>query len=1591
MSLFQKSAFLFSLPLLPLPLIANDRDGDTLVDTIEIDTATFPASDWVLQATDLDPAQITGDGGGTSDATVFNQAAISFDDTESGFGYYVISKWSGDQSDAYAKTFHFGLAVRDLDLAWATTTTRDVALVAHSGREVNVDLRHGLMQHQLPSAAFGEVCQYSISLLPETFDSTEEKLREVLADLSHIEIRAEFWKGVSGVESYLLPAGQYAGAEPDTDGDGIADADDTDSDNDGLSDEIEGFADSDGDGLADYRDLDSDDDGLLDSAESTADTDTDGTPNYLDPDSDGDGMIDGIEGLVDSDQDGLANAYDLDSDNDGLTDAQEGALDIDGDGLGNFIDLDIDGDGINDNAFDDDLDGDGILNHFEAAEAAGSETELVANWDFQDGTASLTSDYTRDLLSNEQLAPGGYSLVQDSIFANDGFASFLDAGSGNHMMVVYGRNIPGEVVWEQEVEVTPSERYAFSVSVATGLAGRAPFLDLRVDGVSLGETVLVSGEGDFVRTYASYDGGSSSTITLQIVNTNNSGIPRIFALDKISFVPFDLDTDGDGTANMLDTDSDGDGLSDSFEGYSDTDEDLIPDYVDLDADGDSIPDAVEGASDGDNDGTPSYLDGDSDNDLIEDWREGTADSDGDGILDLFDTDADNDGIEDTPGEDSDSDGLWNTEEGTGDPDGDGIPNFLDTDSDGDGLSDAEEGLDDDDVDGVPDYLDFQPPFSCNDSIFQSYGSKTQLAMVDLVEGSFLHVGNNAHAQHYNAIGYNPTDNYIYGLECTNTDPILVRIGSDGSYARLGEIEGLPRSFVAGSFDENGIYYTQGNKKLYAIDVASRAVIATHTTGNGGWIDLAYNPVTKEMYGSGSRNLYQVDVTTGSTTKIGRHGKTFGALVSDSTGTIYGLDNGGTGAFRVNTTNADVVWVANSPKTSINDATICPTAMLGLDTDGDGLKDNIDLDDDNDGIADVNEPGLNDPNGDEDGDGIPNWTDNIDDGDWDLSSTTDYTDSNGDGIPDVYDNDGDGTPNHLDSDSDNDGLADANEAPGDYDSDGLPNFLDADADNDGLADGSEGVTDTDGDGKVNYLDEFDDRDQDNDGIANGDEGTGDYDNDGIPNYLDTDSDNDGIADSEEILDNGIILDSDGDGQPNFVDIDDDGDGIETPIDDCPLCNLEDNIIEFDLTDAQIANYGVDPLYYDYARDVWNEVKFELNCNTDGVPLEEEKRGFDEERFYLLEDSEVFVTVIYDGARNVNSVAWYDAGDPATTWDVFWQKYGTGPTAPLIPGSTATLGILPAGTELRFGLVADGGRGGVEKIYQDPYLNKAGLELIASNIEVEGDPLIVAFEDQLHAGRDNDFNDVIFMVEIVPTAPATLQFGPTGLASTEVTSVLNQLGWNDESYEVSGDLFDLPASGAVTIDLLGDPSELDFSLALVDYELLDSVVPELLQFRSIAGLSAVTVLDNLVNGAGSQISFNPEELGLAGKQVILVALPHNRFDRFITNPHRYTPRGDGDDTKRQPLFSLINANPGSLDQFLTFTDGGTTLVMVEDHSRLENGEAGTASDSDFADFWFRITPALTSYSIGGGGYYHSSTDPTTNWDGIDGYSEGIKGDF
>jgi|GEM_PF-3171270 len=223
----------------------------------------------------------------------------------------------------------------------------------------------------------------------------------------------------------------------------------------------------------------------------------------------------------------------------------------------------------------------------------------------------------------------------------------------------------------------------------------------------------------------------------------------------------------------------------------------------------------------------------------------------------------------------------------------------------------------------------------------------------------------------------------------------------------------------------------------------------------------------------------------------------------------------------NLTNGDQSWQLNeatftAPLTQVLDVVFIQTAgqefgadiaidsfsvfqeVCTLDSDNDGITNDLDLDSDNDGIPDNIEAqttaGYRVPqNADTDNDGLDNAYD---------------TDNGGVALTPVNTDSVD-TPDFLDSDSDNDGLLDRQEigftntpSTFDDDQDGLLNTFENGTTNDnfivndGITNPSTFLTNTDPSSDVDYRSQLD------------------TDGDGIANINDTDKDNDGITDSTE---------------------------------------------------------------------------------------------------------------------------------------------------------------------------------------------------------------------------------------------------------------------------------------------------------------------------------------------------------------------------------------------------------------------------------------------------------------------------------------------
>lgn len=193
---------------------------------------------------------------------------------------------------------------------------------------------------------------------------------------------------------------------------------------------------------------------------------------------------------------------------------------------------------------------------------------------------------------------------------------------------------------------------------------------------------------------------------------------------------------------------------------------------------------------------------------------------------------------------------------------------------------------------------------------------------------------------------------------------------------------------------------------------------------------------------------------------------------------------------------------------------------------------------------------------------------------------------------------------------------------------------------------------------------------------------------------------------------------------------------------------------------------------------------------------------------------------------------------------------------------------------------------------------------------------------------------------------------------LATVLTEYNMSGAAYEQFHELFYIPEDATtLEFEVLKDYGSFKYHFGFFDYAVVDGLIPNSLEWRVTAAENAIPVFDDRDVNPGATLTLDVQALGLRGKTICFMIVPNNRFSVFLRNPWRYTPKGNGNNTKRQPLFSASAANPGMLDQAMAFSNEATTIFSFEDLTRYEDsGENGWTSDNSFDDLTFSVTPRL-----------------------------------
>ena len=280
----------------------------------------------------------------------------------------------------------------------------------------------------------------------------------------------------------------------------------------------------------------------------------------------------------DFDKDGITDADDWDDDNDGILDVWEMDEDLDGDGLLNRYDLDSDNDGCLDSyeAGYTDQDGNGILGTGE--------------------TYAVVVDSKGRVIKNEDQSPvvDGYTLPDDL--------------NGNGVYDFREKGIQAEIIKHPEdiiIEPCQSLEDIFFEVEATGNALSYKWRVSRDNGATWEKLSMFAEVNSFSdKRLEIYDADSSAVDYMFRAEVSTPGFKCGTILysepAKIIKLP---DNDNDCVTDDIDLDDDNDGILDANEDSTDIDGDGIINSFDLDSDGDGCFDVIEGGYyDGDGDG-----------------------------------------------------------------------------------------------------------------------------------------------------------------------------------------------------------------------------------------------------------------------------------------------------------------------------------------------------------------------------------------------------------------------------------------------------------------------------------------------------------------------------------------------------------------------------------------------------------------------------------------------------------------------------------------------------------------------------------------------------------------------------------------------------------------------------------------------------------------------------------------------------------------------------------------------------------------------------------------------------------------------------
>ncbi|SOD54054.1 DUF11 domain-containing protein [Pseudoxanthomonas wuyuanensis] len=244
------------------------------------------------------------------------------------------------------------------------------------------------------------------------------------------------------------------------------------------------------------------------------------------------------------------------------------------------------------------------------------------------------------------------------------------------------------------------------------------------------------------------------------------------------------------------------------------------------------------------------------------------------------------------------------------------------------------------------YVNSTPPSfgSCTSDMFLAQNSPTQVFRADTSSNPFTYPAiGPASSLTYNAVGYDPASNYLYGTywDTAAGNYRLLRIASNGAVQDLGAISGGGinvdgAGIASGEIGTDGYYYVKRNPattQMWRVNLSTRAATLITLSQAIASADLAWHNGLLYAHAQDTGLLHSINPTTGAVTTVGAAGVvtgSFGSMFGASNG-VFGSRNEG-GFYQFNLTTGVATLISDSPPSGNNDGAKCATSPLDLPAD-----------------------------------------------------------------------------------------------------------------------------------------------------------------------------------------------------------------------------------------------------------------------------------------------------------------------------------------------------------------------------------------------------------------------------------------------------------------------------------------------------------------------------------------------------------------------------------------------------------------------------------------------------------------------------------